>query len=88
MFNITGVNQKVVSTYKPKECSPIHLPGTVPHRRPSTFRQGFDDTGAVKPASKTLLSHLVTGEFSSTADSLRTSHVRVEPPSRPPLDPL
>eukprot|EP00959_Pyramimonas_sp_CCMP1952_P022667 476041-Pyramimonas_sp.AAC.1 len=41
---------------------------------------------AIKTLSETILS--LSREFNSPTDSFRTTYVRVEPPSRPPLDPL
>eukprot|EP00959_Pyramimonas_sp_CCMP1952_P435401 9117110-Pyramimonas_sp.AAC.1 len=46
------------------------------------------DTDTIESTVKTLLSNLITREFNSPVDYLRTSHVRAEPPSRPPLHPL
>eukprot|EP00959_Pyramimonas_sp_CCMP1952_P107129 2239787-Pyramimonas_sp.AAC.1 len=37
------------------------------------------DPGTVESTIKTLLSHLITGEFNSPANSVRTPWVRVEP---------
>eukprot|EP00959_Pyramimonas_sp_CCMP1952_P321253 6722639-Pyramimonas_sp.AAC.1 len=37
------------------------------------------DTNTVELTIQTLLSHLITGEFNSPADSLQTLYVRVEP---------
>eukprot|EP00959_Pyramimonas_sp_CCMP1952_P303448 6350273-Pyramimonas_sp.AAC.3 len=46
------------------------------------------DMVTVELTIKTLSSHLVTGGFDSPVNSSRAPYVRVEPPSRPPLDPL
>eukprot|EP00976_Prorocentrum_cordatum_P049633 1001434-Prorocentrum_minimum.AAC.1 len=48
---------------------------------------GFE-ADSVEWTAETFFSRLVTQAFDSPVGSLRTSYVRVEPPSRPPLDPL